>query len=92
MEPEYNQKLKGKVGSAMKTSFQTAARGELVEQVFARMQNCDCHSLPMVSSGRLIGMITMNSVGEFLLLQAALPRDFDQIRAKFSTKPRVTGA
>lgn len=44
----------------MKTSFQTAAPGELVEKVFARMQNCDCHSLPMVSSGRLIGMITMD--------------------------------
>jgi len=27
-----------------------AAPGELVEQVFARMQNCDCHSLPVVRS------------------------------------------
>lgn len=84
--------LQGKVGSAMKTSFQTAAPGDLVEQVFARMQNCDCHSLPVVSSGRLIGMITMDSVGEFLLLQAALPRDFGQIRARFSAKPRVIAA
>lgn len=76
----------------MKTSFQTAAPGELVEQVFTRLQNWDCHSLPVVSSGRLSEMIAMDSVGEFLLLQAALPRDFDQIRAKFSAKPRVKAA
>jgi hypothetical protein len=38
------------------------------------MQNCDCHSLALVSSGRLVGMIPMDSVGEFLLLQAALHR------------------
>jgi len=84
--------LRGRVGSAMRTNFQTAAPGELVDQVFARMQNCDCRALPVVISDRLIGMITLDTVGEFLLLQAALPRSFDPTKAGLTAKPRATAA
>jgi Zn-dependent protease/predicted transcriptional regulator len=63
---------KGRVGEVMQRRFETAEPGEMLENVFARLQECDCHSLPVVKDGKLIGMITMDNVGEFLMIQAAL--------------------
>lgn len=60
------------VGEAMQTEFTTAERGEMMEKVFTRLQTCNCRTLPVTDHGRLIGLITMENVGEFLQIQAAL--------------------
>jgi len=70
------------VSQTMETSFQTADPGEMLESVFVRLQNCGCHSLPVVKAGRLIGLLTMENIGEFMMIQAALrgvaPRSLPQ--------------
>ncbi len=45
---------------------------EMLENVFARLRNNGSHSLPIVQNGRLAGIVTMDNVGEFLMIQSAL--------------------
>jgi Zn-dependent protease len=63
---------RGRVRDAMRTHFETADPGEMLEQVMARLQDCECYSMPVVRNGQLLGLITMDSLGEFLLVRNAL--------------------
>ncbi|MBI4582684.1 MAG: site-2 protease family protein [Planctomycetes bacterium] len=60
------------VREAMKSEFETADPAEMLENLFSRLQNCSCHSLPVVRAGNLVGIVTMENVGEFLMIQSAL--------------------
>jgi Zn-dependent protease/predicted transcriptional regulator len=57
---------------AMQRQFETANPNEMLDTVFIRLQACGCHALPLVRNGRLAGILTMDNVGEFLMVQAAL--------------------
>jgi Zn-dependent protease/predicted transcriptional regulator len=67
--------IEAEVSRVAQTSFETAEPGEMVEQVFGRMQNCECPSLPVLRDGRLVGIVTKENIGEFIMIQAALDRD-----------------
>ena len=60
------------VGEVMRREFRIAASGEMLETAFARLQECDCHTMPVIDKGQLVGLVTMENVGEFLMIQAAL--------------------
>jgi CBS domain-containing protein len=60
------------VGVVMHRQFETADPSRMAEDVFARLQSDACHSLPVLRGGRLVGIVTMENVGELLALQAAL--------------------
>jgi Zn-dependent protease/CBS domain-containing protein len=60
------------VSQTMERVFETADPGEMLESVFVRLQNCGCHSLPVVKAGRLVGLLTMENIGEFMMIQSAL--------------------
>ena len=60
------------VGEVMQREFQTADPLEMAEGVFARLQDSNCTSLPVLSNGRLVGILTAENLGEFLMIQAAL--------------------
>lgn len=64
----------GRVADAMATSFETAGLHELAETVFRRLQNCECRTVPVVSEGRLVGLVTMENIGEFLSIHHAIRR------------------
>jgi len=55
----------------MERSFQTAHAHEMLEGAFARLQSCDCHTLPVTRDERLVGLLTMDGLGEFVRLQSA---------------------
>lgn len=61
-----------RVGEVMKTSFMTLTPSEMLDLAFARLQECDCHTVPVVQNGQLVGLVTPENVGEFLMIQAAL--------------------
>jgi hypothetical protein len=44
---------------------------EMLETVLGRLQGRDCHAIPVLEHGVLIGLVTMDNVGEFLMIQAA---------------------
>jgi CBS-domain-containing membrane protein len=62
------------VGRVMDRSFQVVDSREMLESALARLRDCDCHTLPVARDGRLVGLLTMENVGEFLRIQAALSR------------------
>ncbi|PIW20673.1 MAG: hypothetical protein COW34_01305 [Armatimonadetes bacterium CG17_big_fil_post_rev_8_21_14_2_50_66_6] len=56
----------------MYRTFETADPAEMMETVFGRLQTCECHALPVVRDGHLLGMVSLDNVGRFLMVQAAL--------------------
>lgn len=60
------------VGTVMHRDFITVDAAEMLEPIFARLQECDCHTVPVFSRGELTGMLTAENIGEFLMLQAAM--------------------
>jgi Zn-dependent protease/CBS domain-containing protein len=60
------------VTEVMSKEFQTADSYEMLEVAFMNMQACQCHTLPVTHAGQIVGVLTMDNVGEFLAIQAAL--------------------
>jgi len=60
------------VRDAMKCGFQTAEPWEMLDDVFVRVQTSECRTLPVLAHGKLVGLMTMENLGEFLMIQAAL--------------------
>jgi Zn-dependent protease/CBS domain-containing protein len=60
------------VGDHMHRTFETADVSEMLDAALARLQTCECQALPVVDQGRLVGLINMEAIGEFLRLHAAL--------------------
>jgi Mg/Co/Ni transporter MgtE len=48
-----------------------ADASEMLETVAGHLQGRDCHTIPVLEHGALIGLVTMDNVGEFLMIQAA---------------------
>jgi CBS domain-containing protein len=60
------------VGEYMQRDFLTASTWESAEKAFSRLQRCECHTVPVVDNDQLQGMVTMENVGEFLMIKSAL--------------------
>lgn len=59
------------VAEVMQREFQTAEPTEMIDVVFLRLQGQTCHTVPVLKNERLIGLITMENVGEFISVQTA---------------------
>jgi CBS domain-containing protein len=59
------------VTATMRREFLTADYTEMLEVAFQRLQACDCHIMPVIHEGRLVGLLTMDNLGEYFLIQAA---------------------
>lgn len=62
------------VGEVVRRDGQVAEPGEPLEVAFQRMREHGHAALPVVSQGRLVGLITSENVSELLLVQDALRR------------------
>jgi len=60
------------ISEIMRRDFVTVEACEMLETVFARLQENAIHTVPVYDHGRLAGLLTMDNVGEFLMIQAAL--------------------
>ncbi len=60
------------VGESMQREFETSEAAEMLETVFRRLQSCQCHTVPVLRRGELVGLVTMDNVGEFIAIQAAM--------------------
>jgi Zn-dependent protease/CBS domain-containing protein len=60
------------VGDVMHREFQVADPAEPVEGALARLRECGCQSLPVVRGRRLLGLLTLDNVGEFMMIRAAM--------------------
>jgi Zn-dependent protease len=67
--------LETKVGDVARRDCGLARPGEMLEDVFRKMQESGCPAVPVVEPGRgIVGMVTLENVGEFAMVQAALGR------------------
>ena len=60
------------VAQVMRRDFLLADARDMLDVTFQRLQGHDCHTIPVVRNGRLLGLLTMDNVGEFVSVQAAL--------------------
>jgi Zn-dependent protease/predicted transcriptional regulator len=60
------------VRDVMQTQFTTAEPTEMLDRLLPRLEACGCHSVPVVHKGNVVGLMTMDELGEFLMIQSAL--------------------
>ena len=60
------------VAAAMETTFSTVTPEEPLESALAGLQQSRCHTLPVLSGGHLDGLLTLENVGEFMMMETAL--------------------
>ena len=60
------------VDEVMDRGFRTAAPGELVEGALARLRDSDCRTIPVMADHRLQGVLTLDNIGEFVMIYSAL--------------------
>ena len=60
------------VATAMRRDFQVAVPGEPIEEALARLQASGFHAIPVVRDRRLLGLLTLDNVGEYVMIRAAL--------------------
>ncbi len=68
------------VEQIMRRDIQLADANEMLEPAFARLQTCGCHIMPVLYGGKLVGLLTSENIGEFLMIQAAMHRVQPPIR------------
>jgi predicted transcriptional regulator len=61
-----------RVGDVMQTDFQVVQSSEMLDAAFRRLSDCRCNTAPVSFQGRLVGMVTMDNIGEFLAIQGAI--------------------
>lgn len=63
------------VTATMRRDFLTTDHTEMLEVAFQRLQECDCHTMPVIHDGRLAGLLTMDNLGEYFLIQTAINKN-----------------
>ncbi len=61
-----------RVAEVMHRQFQVADPQEMLEPLFIRMQSTPCRTVPVLNQGQLVGLLTLDNIGEFLMIQASL--------------------
>ena len=60
-----------RVGDVMQRDFITVEPRETLRTALARLDECACHTLPVVQGGRLVGMVTADNLAEVVMIQQA---------------------
>ena len=63
-----------RVRDVMQTDCGTVEDNEMLDKTFMRMREGGCPSLPVVHDGRLVGLVTLENVGELMMIHSALRR------------------
>ncbi len=60
------------IQEVMQKEFHTVEPTTTLEQAFTELKECQCQTVPVISNGQLVGLVTMDNVGEFVMIQSAL--------------------
>jgi len=60
------------VASASQGVYATVDHLDMLESAFAKLNDCNCHTLPVLQNGKLVGLVTMDNLGEYMRIQAAM--------------------
>jgi CBS-domain-containing membrane protein len=56
----------------MQRDFVTVSPHDMLQSAFATLQDCNCHTLPVVQDGRMLGIMTSDNLAEVLMIREAL--------------------
>ena len=62
------------VTTVMQREFGAAEPNEMLEAVLNRMASSPIRTMPVIDDGKLVGLVTMENLGEYLMIQNALQR------------------
>jgi Zn-dependent protease/CBS domain-containing protein len=60
------------VSAAMDCSFEAVGPDDPLESMSTKLQSRECHTLPVLRDGQLVGLITMENIGEYMMIHTAL--------------------
>lgn len=60
------------IADSMQREFTVVDASEMLETAFRRLQGCNCYTLPVLRRGELVGLVTMDNVGEFVAIRTAM--------------------
>jgi Zn-dependent protease/predicted transcriptional regulator len=60
------------VGDVMRREFVTVDPREMLHIALSKLQECECHTLPVVQDGRLVGLMTTDNLAEVLMIKQSL--------------------
>jgi Zn-dependent protease/predicted transcriptional regulator len=60
------------VSDFMQRDFRSAAPEDRAENLFARLEECHCRTMPVLRGAELVGLLTMDNIGEYMMIQTAL--------------------
>ena len=66
--------LDNHVRDAMRRDFEVIDSHGMLEEAVKVLQRCGCRSLPVEHNGELVGILTMENAGEFMMIRSALRR------------------
>lgn len=61
-----------KVSEYMERDFCTASPWESAEQALSRLRESQCRTVPVLDGEELVGILTMENLGEYMMIQTAL--------------------
>ena len=61
-----------RVRDSMRRDIATIDPSQRLEQALVLLKECNCRSLPVEHEGRLVGLLTLDNVGQFLSIHSAL--------------------
>ena len=59
------------ITSAMRQNIVTVNSLDMLETAFAKLKECNCHTLPVTLNQKLVGLLTMDNLGEYMRIRAA---------------------
>ncbi len=74
MQAITNDGLTVNIAGVMDQDFITADVDEMLEVVSIRLQTCGCTTVPVFDQDQLVGLVTMENIGEFLMIRSAIKK------------------
>jgi Zn-dependent protease/predicted transcriptional regulator len=72
LRPLARQEQASPVVTVMRRDFLVADASDMIDVAFQRLQGRDCHTIPVLRQGTLVGLMTMDNLGELIGVQTAL--------------------
>ncbi|MBT8405613.1 MAG: site-2 protease family protein [Gemmatimonadetes bacterium] len=63
-----------RVDAVMRTEFETISASDMLEPAYLRLQASGLRSMPVLTAGTVVGLLTLENLAEFLMLQTAAGR------------------
>ncbi len=60
------------ISAIMRKDYPILSAREMLQAALDKVQECDCRVLPVMDKGKLLGLFTLENLGEFLLVRSAL--------------------